>query len=182
MADDNALTVGELTSSQTIPLSPLLTAANASLRLIEPWRRAQYVLRWTYLVKSCRTDDIELYDSSDHPALIPIIAGVQRQGEAYYDGLDLSIKTAENAYTFSTDAVDLCNALLNPDYSVEELQQFIDDMRELAQDARDDALNTSNVFRSVRERLNQVRRDQFFICISLADLRTHRSPARYLLT
>lgn len=95
-------------------------------------------------------------ERSNHPLLIPMIASVQRQGEAYYRGLDISIKTAENAYTFATDAQDLCKALLNPDYSIQELQGFIDDMRELAQDAREDAKNTSNVFRAVRSALNQV--------------------------
>jgi len=86
----------------------------------------------------------------------PIIKHIQEQSVAYYQALDLSIKTVENGYTFSKDSELLCDYLLDPKNTVEELQEFIDDMRKNAKQALKDAKVMSEMFRGVRQILNQV--------------------------
>jgi hypothetical protein len=75
---------------------------------------------------------------------------------AYYRALDLSIKTVEDGYTFSSDSEYLCDFLIDPNNTVEELQEFIDDMRKMAKQAHEDAQVMSEMFRGVRQNLNQV--------------------------
>jgi hypothetical protein len=86
----------------------------------------------------------------------PIIQRIQEQSRKYYNALDLSIKTAEVGFDFSTDSEYLCEFLLEPSSTVEELQDYISEMREKARHAHDDARHTSEIFRAVRQNLIQV--------------------------
>jgi hypothetical protein len=88
--------------------------------------------------------------------MIPIIGSIQEQSVVYYRALDLSIKAAKDGYTFSSNSEYLCDFLLDPSNSVEDLQEFIVDMREMAKKAHKDATSMSEMFRGVRQGLNQV--------------------------
>jgi hypothetical protein len=86
----------------------------------------------------------------------PIIHNIREQSVVYYRALDMSIKTVEDGYTFSSDSEYLCDFLLDPKNTVEELQEFINDMRKIAKQAHEDAKVMSEMFRGVRQNLNQV--------------------------
>jgi len=82
---------------------------------------------------------------------------------AYYYALDLSIVTAERGCTFCDDAELLCDALVDVNYSTEDLQVFITDMRSIVKRAHEEALQVSERFRSVRRGLYQVSSFNFFM-------------------
>jgi len=131
---ENALAELETTAIEKIDLDSLVKSAAESLRLIEPWNAAR----------------------SDHADVSPIIQNIKEQSVVYYRALDLSIKTVEDGYTFSSDSEYLCDFLLDPKNTPEELQEFIDDMRQIARRAHEDAKEMSEMFRGVRQNLNQI--------------------------
>ena len=85
-----------------------------------------------------------------------VIKDIREQSVVYYRALDLSIKTVEDGYTFSTDSEFLCDYLHDPNNTVEELQEFIGDMRKMAKQAHNDAKVMSEMFRRVRQNLSRV--------------------------
>jgi len=85
-----------------------------------------------------------------------IIQNIREQSVVYYHALDLSIKTVEDGYTFSSDSEYLCDFLVDPNNTTEDIQEFIDDMRQIARQAHEDAKVISEMFRGVRQNLNQV--------------------------
>ena len=96
--------------------------------------------------------------SSDHPGVTLIIDNIRRHNTNYYQALDLSIRTAQRGYTFCGDAELLCGFLVDGNSSKEDLQAFISDMRTIVQNAHEDAVQVSTLFRSVRKGLLEVRR------------------------
>jgi hypothetical protein len=92
---------------------------------------------------------------SEHAALTPIITSVQEQGVAYYSALDLSLKTAQDGFNFSGDAGQLCDYLLDENNTVDDLQDYIRDLRSIAKRAHSSAIMTCEKFRLVRQGLNQ---------------------------
>lgn len=94
--------------------------------------------------------------SCDHPAIRSLIERVQEQGIVYYRALDKSIQVVEDGYAFSVDSEELCGFLLDPHYTEKELQEFVSSMRDFAKQAHSDAKTTVDMFRSVRQGLNEV--------------------------
>jgi len=109
--------------------------------------------------------------------LIPFIKDVQAQGIAYYLALDSSIDTAVDGYAFSESSEYLCECLLNPNSTLDDLKDYITDMREKARRAHLDATTVSEKFRSVRQGLNQITQG---IPVSVAVLQEQEQRAREL--
>jgi hypothetical protein len=86
-----------------------------------------------------------------------IICDVREQGLIYYDAIDMSIGTAEAGYAFSTEAIDLCDELLEPTFDLEELQKFVTLMQDTARKAHKDSKATLSLFDKVRTALIEVR-------------------------
>lgn len=100
--------------------------------------------------------NVSCIPSSDHPALSKVIDDIGRLGLIYYEAIDLSIKTAQDGYNFSGDAVQLCELLLNQETDVNDLREYIQDMRDKAKTACEECTHTLNKFRDVRQGLNEV--------------------------
>lgn len=155
MADD-PLAILNVASERRLEFNSLVEAACRSFAIIEPWNNARWgqqsltLLMWSTLTGEERR--------SENAILTPIIQDVKAQGLLYYHALDLSVKTAGDGYAFSADAEHLCTSLLDPQNTAEELQQFISEMRATVRRAHADATNMSELFRSVRQGLNQVKK------------------------
>lgn len=94
--------------------------------------------------------------STDNSVCNAIIQKVRGQGLVYYSALDQSVRAAQDGYKFSDDAEYLCDFLLDPKNSQNDLQEFVADMRTTARRAHKDAVEMSEKFRSVRSGLHQV--------------------------
>lgn len=68
----------------------------------------------------------------------------------------MSIKTAQDGYSFSTDVIQLCDYLLDKTTSMEDLREYIQDMKDKAKQAYGECTETLNKFREVRRGLNDV--------------------------
>lgn len=114
-------------SKRQVDLEAIVDGFSHSLQLIEPWREA----------------------STNHPALVKVIQDMQSHGQIYCDAVDMSLRTAQDGYGFSRDAIDLCEFLLKPDCTMEDLLEYISDMQDTAKRAREDSTNTMDKFRLV---------------------------------
>jgi hypothetical protein len=97
------------------------------------------------------------YRSTDHPQLQQVIKNIQGQTLVYCEAMDTSIKTAQDGLDFSSDAIELCGHLLDPDTDPNDLQGYIGDMQNKAKRAHEDSSTTWNKFREVRQGLMEVR-------------------------
>ena len=101
------------------------------------------------------------YRSIDHPQLQQVIKQIQGHSLVYCEAIDNSIKTAQDGFDFSCDAIDLCGHLLDPDTDPNDLQGYIGDIQSKAKRAHEDSVTTLNKFRHVREGLMEVRRLEY---------------------
>lgn len=85
-----------------------------------------------------------------------MIEDIHTLGLSYYSAIDISVKTAQDGYGFSSDALQLCELLLDSDTNVNELQEYIKDMKDKANHAHSDSKETLDKFRNVRKSLNEV--------------------------
>jgi len=87
-----------------------------------------------------------------------IIDSIQTEASSYYKSIDESLKTAQAGYSLAKDAEALCDCLMAPKgtYDVKEIQEYIDDMRKVAQKAYDNAKKTVDSFRSNRQNFFEV--------------------------
>ena len=85
-----------------------------------------------------------------------IILDIRKEGLVYYDALDLSIQVAEAGFAFSTEAIELCQDLSDPDADPNETQHFITEMRCTARKAQDDANAAIEKFQAVQRGLFEV--------------------------
>ncbi|KIM23312.1 hypothetical protein M408DRAFT_28002 [Serendipita vermifera MAFF 305830] len=132
-ATPNALASLEVSSPRRI-LNSIVYNAFKCMQIIEPWRRA----------------------SSNNPALSKVILDICQFSSNYYDAIDISIDTAQNGYQFSDDVIELCGFLLNETIDIEELREYIDDMKSKAQDAWEECTAALTKFRKVRQDLLEI--------------------------
>lgn len=95
--------------------------------------------------------------SIDHPFLKDVVKGMQKHGTIYCEAIDMSIQTAQDGHTFSADAIDLCDFLLDPDIKRDELREYILGMQNTAKRVRHDSTKTLANFRLVHIGLMEVR-------------------------
>jgi hypothetical protein len=87
---------------------------------------------------------------------VKVIQDIQRHGLVYCEAIDISTQTAQDGYNFSRDAIDLCDFLLKPDNTNEDLLEYISEMLDTAKRAREDSTKTLDKFRLVRAGLMEV--------------------------
>jgi hypothetical protein len=94
--------------------------------------------------------------SSNHPQLQQVIQKIQVHTVVYCEAIDTSIKTAQDGFDLSCDAIGLCGYLLEPDTDPNGLQEYIGDLHTKANRVYEDSLTTLNKFRDVRQGLIEV--------------------------
>jgi hypothetical protein len=97
------------------------------------------------------------YPSIDHPQLQRVIKKIQGNTLVYCEAMDNSIKTAQDGFDFSCDAIELCGHLRDPATDTNDLQGYIGDLQSKAKRAHEDSVTTLNKFRHVRRGLMEVR-------------------------
>lgn len=88
--------------------------------------------------------------------VVLVVNGIQKQSGPYVTAIDQSVKMAEQACTFSADAIGLCNTLLDPDTKPEDLAEYTSEMRETASKAVQTATEVLDLFKSIRCALFQI--------------------------
>ena len=96
--------------------------------------------------------------STDYPAPKKIIQEIRKHGSKYRDAIDMSIQTAQDGYNFGIEAIDLCDLLLDPEISLEDLQEYVRSMQDAANRAHRAAAETLQMFNSVQQPIKEVRR------------------------
>lgn len=75
----------------------------------------------------------------------------------HFEATDTSIKTAQDGYDLSCDAIELCGHLLDPDIELTDFQEYISHIQSKVKQAREDSMMTLNLFIEVQKRLILVR-------------------------
>jgi hypothetical protein len=94
--------------------------------------------------------------SADHPVLAVYIGEIQSRHNEYCDAINMSVRTAQDGYDISRDAIILCDYLRDKTQPQESIQAFISDMKEKATSAHKDCRETMEMFRSVNRGLLKV--------------------------
>lgn len=118
--------------------------------MMTPWRNATWVQAFYFYLLSYE------FLSTDHPQLQQVIKDIQSHAVIYLDAIDTSIKTAQDGYAFSSDAIELCDYLLDPTTNIGELWEYIDDMCGKAKSAHGDSVIVLGKFRDVCKGLMEV--------------------------
>lgn len=102
--------------------------------------------------------DLSTHDPSraDHPQLQQAIQKIQAHSVVYFEAIGMSIKTAQDEYGFSTNAIALCGFLLEKSTKPADLKEYIADMLYKANSAHKDSERTLEMFRDVRRGLIEV--------------------------
>jgi hypothetical protein len=74
---------------------------------------------------------------------------VKEHAIVYFSAIDMSIKASQAGASFAEDAISLCEAIVD-EAPPDSIIAFIDDMQEVAKQARKDAEDMLEKFRSVR--------------------------------
>jgi hypothetical protein len=104
--------------------------------------------------------------SSDAPILAAIIQDMHKYGLVYYAAIDMSIQAAEAGYAFSAEAIDLCHDLLDTDTNLEDLQEYIISMKDVARQAHQSSKAAVDKYNYVRQGIFEVRSHWFVFCTS----------------
>jgi hypothetical protein len=86
---------------------------------------------------------------------------IAKQGPSYSRAIQKSVETARRGCSFASDAIDFCKRLQKAEDSVETLRAGLNDTKEVAKDAHQDAQDMYHQFKDVRVEL-------FKVCIILA--------------
>jgi len=130
---DDPLSGLEIASISTV-LDSIVEGAYQSLSLIQPWCKAR----------------------TDNPVLMKVVGDIRRHGLVYCKAIDKSIDTAQEGFDFSSDAIGLCDHLLDKDTNLEDLREYISEMQCDARHAREGSTEVLGRFRAVREGLTEV--------------------------
>jgi len=115
-------------------LQYILNGASESLKLIQPWCKAR----------------------TNNPVLMEVIHDIRRHGRVYCEAIDRSVCTAQDGFHLSSDAIGLCDHLLDQETSLGDLQEYISEMQRDARQAREGSAEALRGFRDVREGLTDV--------------------------
>jgi hypothetical protein len=75
---------------------------------------------------------------------------VKKHSIVYFSAIDMSIKASQAGASFAEDAISLCEAIVD-DAPLNYIIAFIDDMQRVAMQARSDAEDMLEKFRTVRQ-------------------------------
>lgn len=86
-----------------------------------------------------------------------IIIGIVKQGRAYSEAIKQSVATAEAGSTFASDAIAFCDRLMRAQGPSAELENALQNMKEIAEKAHQRSKNMNEQFRRIRVELFNVR-------------------------
>lgn len=86
-----------------------------------------------------------------------VIHDIRRHGQVYCEAIDRSVCTAQDGFHLSSDAIGLCDHLLDKETSLGDLREYISEMQRDARQAREGSAEALRGFRDVREGLTDVR-------------------------
>lgn len=90
-----------------------------------------------------------------------VVMKIQKNGSLYCDAIDMSIKTAEDGYAFSSDIINLCDFLLDPSTELDDILDYVKTIRDKANRARIEAAETMEKFRTIYTNAMEVRSQRF---------------------
>ncbi|KAJ6612299.1 hypothetical protein B0H10DRAFT_2053143 [Mycena sp. CBHHK59/15] len=104
---------------------------------------------------------LERWDTAEShlPGVMDIIELVQTQSQIYYDALRESTSVAQILYMLAGDLKKLIDFLLDPNENNKDIQDYICDMQQYTNIARDLSQTVSKSFRRVRVGLNEITND-----------------------
>lgn len=129
----------------------LIKSAESSFLLIERWNDTTFVKNIIYHSRLL----ISFLDRSEDPFLVDLIAQVQVLGMAYLDSLKLSVQVAQRSLDISRDAISVIRSILADD-PVEEIAEFVIDMKKKVRVVYKGTKNVSNRFHRIGKGLDKV--------------------------
>lgn len=93
--------------------------------------------------------------SSNHPVVVAIVTDMNFVANKFIKTLEMTVRNAGNGFALANDTIALCESLNV--YPAADVLRFVEEIRPKAQQAYGEALDTSNVFESVRQELLEVR-------------------------
>jgi hypothetical protein len=85
-----------------------------------------------------------------------IIGSVRENGHEYYLTIDDSVSVATALVEHAKDSKKLAEFLLDPTCKPQEIQEFISEMRNYAQESMRKSKRISSAFRKIRTGINEV--------------------------
>lgn len=105
------------------------------------------------LFQSFRIIEPFAYAQSDNHQVQEILNRIRGEVMNYYRSIDQSVKMADSGHSFAQDAEILCEIFVNTSqYSIEDIKNYLDDMRLVGEKALAEAKATRELFKSNRER------------------------------
>ena len=102
--------------------------------------------------------------SYDDKFVNSVVNTVAMQASAYYNAISESIHVARDGYRFAEDAMNISAHIMNGTDTVAHIAMFLSDMLALANEGHARSLAVSEVFRTTRSELLQVRSFSFSCC------------------
>ena len=101
--------------------------------------------------------DREFVISFEHHLIKEMVNKIVQQGAPYYSAIQKSASSAAKGMFFAKDAVDFCERLIRAQDSLENLKSALEDIKQVAKAAHDDAKEMSKQFKNIRVELFRVR-------------------------
>jgi hypothetical protein len=121
------------------------------LQILEPWIGARYFCSFPLGSISSHTRL-----STSQPTLQQAMIKIEVYAIAYQEAIDASIKAARDGVNFSTDAIELCDYLIDPTKELTELEKYTKDLQDKSGTACENSTQTLNKFRDVHIGLVEV--------------------------
>ena len=132
-------------------LTAIVSGTEKCLLILLPWHKARCLSQNVNLVPLSH-----LYFSSDNPHLEQIIKRIVNNCIRYIQAIEMSLKIAGDGYSLASDAVDVCEFVVDPTTDPEDLREYIDDMKGKAKEAHQDCKEVSEKFRAVQAGIFEV--------------------------
>ena len=138
-------------------LSELANSSRRSFKIIELWQKQRWFVCFSTAGNYSDCCSFESINRSPHPLIKEMVDNIAKQGPAYYRAIQKSAETARRGCSFASDAIDFCNQLRKAEASVEMLRAGLDDIKEVAKYAHQEAQEMHQQFKDVRVELFKVR-------------------------
>ncbi|KIM85557.1 hypothetical protein PILCRDRAFT_337210 [Piloderma croceum F 1598] len=140
-------------------LVELANSSRRSFEIIELWQKQRRFVGFFAARKFGDRPSSESINSSRHPLIKEMVDKISKQGPGYYRAIQKSAETARRGCSFASDAIDFCKRLLKAEDSVETLRAGLDDIKEVAKYAHQDAQDMYQQFKDIRVELFKILKD-----------------------
>ena len=145
------------TSRYDTVLVELARSARRSFEIIELRQKQRRLVCCLISGKSGNCSSFQIIYRSGQPLVEEIVDQIAKQGPNYYKAIQKSAKTAQRGCLFAMDAIDFCGRLLKGGDSFEKLKSGLGNIKDVAKNAHQDALEMNQQFKDVRVELFKVR-------------------------